>query len=177
MVRQWSVIAALAALTLSAGGAAMAQSESKAKRTQPAPLAMVEAVQMPAWVERGGASYPLVPGMQLKDNDKVKTGAGARLLLRTADGSAVKLGGKGSLFLGAMQMRGDRVFEATLKVTGGAFRFTSELRSEERRVGKECRSRRPPYHEKKKVKTPPAPPPARPPTPPPPPPPAPPPRP
>jgi len=127
MVRQWSVIAALAALTLSAGGAAMAQSESKAKRTQPAPLAMVEAVQMPAWVERGGASYPLVPGMQLKDNDKVKTSAGARLLLRTADGSAVKLGEKGSLFLGAMQMRGDRVFEATLKVTGGAFRFTSEL--------------------------------------------------
>ena len=90
MVRQWSVIAALAALTLSAGGAAMAQSESKAKRTQPAPLAMVEAVQMPAWVERGGASYPLVPGMQLKDNDKVKTSAGAKR--NTGDADAGRVG-------------------------------------------------------------------------------------
>jgi hypothetical protein len=127
MVRQWSTVAALAALTLGAGGAAMAQSESKPKRAQPAPLAMVEAVQMPAWVERGGASHPLVPGTELKDNDQVRTGAGARLLLRTADGSAVKLGEKGSFFLGAMQMRGDKVFEATLKVAEGAFRFTSEL--------------------------------------------------
>jgi hypothetical protein len=82
---------------------------------------------MPAWVERGGASHPLAPGMELKDKDQVKTGAGARLLLRTADGSAVKLGEKGSFLLGAMQMRGDKVFEATLKVAEGAFRFTSEL--------------------------------------------------
>jgi hypothetical protein len=86
---------------------------------------MVEAVQMPAWVERGGASHPLVPGMELKDNDLVKTGASSRLLLRTADGSAVKLGEKGSLFLGGMQMRGDNVFEATMRVAEGAFRFTS----------------------------------------------------
>ena len=127
MVRQWSMIAALAALTLGAGGAAMAQSGSTPKPAQPAPLAMVETVQMPAWVERGGASHPLMPGMELKDNDQVRTGAGSRLLLRTADGSAVKLGEKGSLFLGGMQMRGNNVFEATLKVAEGAFRFTSEL--------------------------------------------------
>src|SRR5258708_5709352 len=127
MVRKWSVIAALAALALGAGGAAMAQSESKPKRAQPAPLAMVEAVQMPAWVERGGASRPLAPGIELKNNDQVKTGPGARLLLRTVDGSAVKLGEKGSVFLGGMQMRGSNVFEATLKVAEGAFRFTSEV--------------------------------------------------
>src|SRR5712691_10929101 len=117
MVRQGSIVALLGALTLGAGGAAMAQSESKSKRTQPAPLAMVEAVQMPAWVERGGASHPLMPGMELKDNDQVRIGAG----------SAVKLGEKSSLFLGGMQMRGNNVFEATLKVAEGAFRFTSEL--------------------------------------------------
>jgi len=127
MVRQWSVVAALAALTLGAGGAAMAQPESKSKRAQSAPLATVEAVQMPAWVERGGASHPLVPGMELKDNDQVKTGSGSRLLLRTADGSAVKLGEKGSLFLGGMQMRENKVFAATMKVAEGAFRFTTEL--------------------------------------------------
>lgn len=127
MVRQRSVIATLAALTLGAAGAAMAQPEPKSRRAQPAPLAMVEAVQMPAWVERGGASHPLVPGMELKDNDQVKTGPGSRLLLRTADGSAVKLGEKGSLFLGGMQMRENKVFAATMKVAEGAFRFTTEL--------------------------------------------------
>src|SRR6266852_9600639 len=126
MVRQWSMIAALAALTLGAGGAAMAQSGSTPKPAQPAPLAMVETVQMPAWVERGGASQPLMPGMELKDNDEVRTGAGSRLLLRTADGSAVKLGEKGSLFLDGMRMRGN-VFEAAMKVAEGAFRFTTEV--------------------------------------------------
>jgi len=127
MVRQWSIVAVLAALALGAGGAAMAQSEPKSKPARPAALAMVEAVQMPAWVERGGASHPLVPGVELKDNDQLKTGSGSRLLLRTADGSAVKLGEKGSLFLGGMQMRENKVFTATMKVAEGAFRFTSEL--------------------------------------------------
>lgn len=127
MVMRLFLGSALAALALGATRAAMAQSESESKRAQPAPLAMVEAVQMPAWVERGGANHPLVPGMELKDNDQVKTGANSRLLLRTADGSAVKLGEKGSLFLGGMRMRGDNVFEAALKVAEGAFRFTSEV--------------------------------------------------
>ena len=127
MVMRLTIGSALAVLALGATGAAMAQSEAKAKRAQPAPLAMVQAVQMPAWVERGGAIQPLLPGMELKDNDQVKTGADSRLLLRTADGSAVKLGEKGSLSLGGMQMRGGNVFEATLKVAEGAFRFTSEV--------------------------------------------------
>jgi FecR-like protein/sporulation related protein len=127
MVMRLSIGSALVVLVLGATGAAMAQSEAKSKRVQPAPLVMVQAVQMPAWVERGGASHPLLPGMELKDDDQVKTGAGSRLLLRTADGSAVKLGEQGSLFLGGMQMRGDNVFEATLKVAEGAFRFTSEV--------------------------------------------------
>jgi hypothetical protein len=126
MVMRLLVRAAVAALALCATSAAMAQLESKSKQAQPAPLAMVEAVQMPAWVERGGVSHPLAPGMELKDNDHLKTGANSRLLLRTADGSAVKLGEKGSLFLGGMQMRSDDVFEATLKVAEGAFRFTTE---------------------------------------------------
>lgn len=126
MVMRLTMGSALALLALGATGAAMAQSEAKAKRAQPAPLAMVEAVQMPAWVERGGTSHPLVPGMELKDNDQVKTGADSRLLLRTADGSAVKLGEKGSLFLGGMHLR-DNVFEATMRVAEGAFRFTTEV--------------------------------------------------
>ncbi len=124
MRKQFSIGLALIALMLGASGASIAQSKSKPAR--PAPLAMVESVQMPAWVERSGARYPLTPGMELKDQDQLKTGAGSRLLLRTADGSAVKLGEKGSLFLDGMRMRGN-VFEAAMKVAEGAFRFTTEV--------------------------------------------------
>ena len=125
MRKQFSIGAAFIALALGAPGASIAQSKSKPAR--PAPLAMVEAVQMPAWVERGGARYPLVPGMELRDSDSVRTGDNSRLLLRTADGSAIKLGEKGSLVLDNMRMRGGNVFEAALKVAEGAFRFTTEV--------------------------------------------------
>jgi len=124
MVKRFSIGAALVALTLGASGAATAQPEPKPAK--PVPLAMVEAVQMPAWVDRSGARYPLVPGMELKDNDSLRTGAHSRLLLRTADGSAVKLGEKALLALDGMRMRRDNVFEAALKVAEGAFRFTTE---------------------------------------------------
>jgi hypothetical protein len=82
---------------------------------------------MPAWVERGGARTPLVPGMELRDRDELRTGANSRLLLRMVDGSAVKLGEKGSLGLDAMRISGGSVFEAALKVAQGAFRFTTEV--------------------------------------------------
>lgn len=126
MTKQISITAALVSLALAASGVAQAQSESKAKAARPAPLAVVEIVQMPAWVERGGASTPLTPGMELRDRDELQTGANSRLLLRMADGSAVKLGERGSLGLDAMRLRKDSVFEAALKVAQGAFRFTTE---------------------------------------------------
>jgi hypothetical protein len=127
MVRRFSIGAAFFALALGAPGPSVAQSQSKSKPARPAPLAMVEAVQMPAWVERGGASTPLASGMELKDRDQVKTGAGSRLLLRTADGSAIKLGERGSLFLDGMRLlRGGNGYEAALRVAEGAFRFTTE---------------------------------------------------
>jgi len=40
--------------------------------------ARVEAVQYPAWLERGGYSVPLVPGTDLRASDGVRTGANAR---------------------------------------------------------------------------------------------------
>ena len=126
MKKQFSIGAALAAFALGTTGAAWAQSETKSKAAKAAPLAVVEAVQMPAWVERGGASTPLVPGMELRDRDLLKTGAKSRLLLMMADGSLVKLGEKGSLGLDGMRLRGGSVFEAALKVAEGAFRFTTQ---------------------------------------------------
>ena len=125
MMKHFSIGAALAAVALGATGGALAQSESKSRAAR-APLAVVELVQMPAWVERGAASTPLEPGMELRDRDQLKTGANSRLLLRMADGSLVKLGERGSLGLDAMRMRGDSVFEAALKVAQGAFRFTTQ---------------------------------------------------
>jgi len=92
-----------------------------------APNVIVEAVQMPAWVERGGTRIPLFPGMELKDHDQVRTGTNSRLLLKTADGSSVKLGEKASLALDNLRMRSDNVFEAAMKVAEGAFRFTTDV--------------------------------------------------
>ncbi len=126
MTKRISITAALVSLVLAVPGIAQAQSESKAKAARPAPLAVVEVVQMPAWVERGGARTPLTPGMELRDRDELKTGANSRLLLRMGDGSAVKLGEKGSLGLDAMRISGGSVFEAAMRVAQGAFRFTTE---------------------------------------------------
>lgn len=92
-----------------------------------APVVVVEAVQMPAWVERAGAQpVPVYPGMELRANDQVKTGVNSRLLLRTPDGSSVKLGEKATYRLGDAQMRPGNVFAASMSVLEGAFRFTTD---------------------------------------------------
>jgi len=91
-----------------------------------APRAMVEAVQMPAWVERGGEPIPLAPGMALQDRDQLRTGANSKLLLKMAEGSLVKLGENGTLKLDRMGQGRDRVFTAAMDVLQGAFRFTTD---------------------------------------------------
>jgi len=114
MVKRFSAGAALLAFALA--GAAGA-----------APDVVVEAVQMPAWVERDGAKIPLAPGMELRNRDELRTGPNSRLLLMTADGSWIKLGERASLTLDGLQVRKDNVFQAALKVAEGAFRFTTEV--------------------------------------------------
>lgn len=96
--------------------------------------AVVEAVQMPAWVERDGVTVPLAPGMALTARDALRTGANARLLLRLAEGSSVKLGENGILRLDEIVTRpDDGVFAAALNVLKGAFRFTTTLLQKTRR--------------------------------------------
>lgn len=98
------------------------------------PNAVVEAVQMPAWVERGNTTIPLAPGMELRDRDRLKTGAKAKLLLKMREGSMVRLGENGTLLLVQMAESGDRVFAAAMNVLQGAFRFTTDaLRAQRRR--------------------------------------------
>ncbi len=86
--------------------------------------AVVEGVQMPAWVERGGARTPLSPGMQLRQGDQLRTGGGSRLLLRLSEGSMVKLGENASLRVTELSPT-QELFKGALAVLEGAFRFTT----------------------------------------------------
>jgi len=88
--------------------------------------AVVEGVQMPAWLERGGQRAPLMPGMALRAGDQIATGPGARLLVKLADGSLVKLGENAQLRLTELSPSRE-LFKAALNVLEGAFRFTTEL--------------------------------------------------
>ncbi|MBI3528770.1 MAG: FecR domain-containing protein [Betaproteobacteria bacterium] len=94
---------------------------------QAAPDAIVEGLQLPAWVTRDGKRQPLAVGTELRSNDEVATGGNSRLLLRLGDGSVVKLGENGRLKLtDLLQRRKESFIAATLKVLEGAFRFTTE---------------------------------------------------
>jgi hypothetical protein len=89
--------------------------------------ALVDSVQMPAWVERHGVRQPLESGKVLQNHDRLVTGADARVLIQLAEGSAVKLGANTQLDLNALGWREKRVFTAVLDVAKGAFRFTTGL--------------------------------------------------
>lgn len=112
----------LALLLTFTAGAALAQ--------QP-PAAVVDGVQMPAWLERDGRRQPLVPGMALRAGDRILTGDGSRVLMKLAGGSVVKLGENGTLRIAEMEAASD-VLRAALEVVRGAFRFTTGLVKERR---------------------------------------------
>ena len=93
--------------------------------------ARVERVQVPVWLVRGGEQLPVAAGMPLEAGDRLRTGADARLLLRLAEGSLVKLGPDAELVLETLapaQTQGG-LFEGLLDVVKGAFRFTTTLLS------------------------------------------------
>ncbi|MEO7743460.1 MAG: FecR domain-containing protein [Usitatibacter sp.] len=90
-----------------------------------AQTATVDAVQYPAWLERGGRLVPLVPGTTLQASDGVRTGHNARVQLRLSEGSAVKLG-ENAQFVVERVDNGGGTFRAALSVLAGAFRFTSQ---------------------------------------------------
>jgi hypothetical protein len=83
----------------------------------------VEAVQYPAWLERGGHSVPLTPGTTLQGSDALRTGANARVQLTLAEGSTVKLGENARFVVERVENRG--VFKSAMQVVIGAFRFTT----------------------------------------------------
>jgi hypothetical protein len=89
----------------------------------------VEGVVSPAWVERAGKREPLTVGMQLNDKDRLITGERARVMLRMAEGSAVKMGENATLALDNLTEKkganNTAVVGASLDVVKGAFRFTT----------------------------------------------------
>ena len=87
--------------------------------------AVVDSVQMPAWVERDGQRAPLEPGKLLRNRDRVITGEEARVVIAMGEGSAVRLGENAQLELNALGRRENRVFTAALDVARGAFRLTT----------------------------------------------------
>lgn len=96
----------------------------------PAPVfaaaaATVEAVQSPAWRDRGGMTTPLAAGMELNSGDTVRTGVGARAYLMLAEGSRVKLGETARFALLSSSLPPEKFFRGALDVLAGAFRFTT----------------------------------------------------
>lgn len=97
-----------------------------------APAAVVEGVQMPAWVERGGVKQPLAAGMELQQSDKLSTGQQSRVLLRMAEGSQVKLGENAQLSFDKLEQRTENrsaFLRSVMDVARGAFRFTTDTKS------------------------------------------------
>ncbi len=111
----------LLAIAILAGGPLMAQ-----------PAAVVEGVQMPAWVERDGRRTPISPGMELKAGDRIVTGSGSRMLVKLSEGSLVKLGENGSLTFAQLD-RSREIFKGVMNVLEGAFRFTTDVVAKHRR--------------------------------------------
>ena len=133
MKSRFRLIAAASAAAFFAVFAAVFPTASGAQSAA-RPAAVVEGVQMPAWVERAdGRKAPLAPGMELKSGEQVRTGANSRVLLKMAEGSAVKLGENGVLKMDDLKPDEGGVFRATIRVLEGAFRFTTDALMKGRR--------------------------------------------
>ena len=98
-------------------------------------------MQMPAWVERYGLLQPISPGMELRQHDVVRTGRNARVLLKLAEGSLVRVGENGQLRLASLTEKDDNkgVFRAAFEVLRGAFRFTTDRLAKPRQRDVEVR--------------------------------------
>jgi hypothetical protein len=92
--------------------------------------AVIEAVQMPAWIVHDGVRSPVSAGATVQGRDEIVTGDGARILLRMPEGSSVKLGADADFKVDALTSKpgnGGTVMSASLNVLKGAFRFTTAL--------------------------------------------------
>lgn len=122
--RHWmgGALAGLAA-TAGAGTAAAAT-----HRPQAVDGMVVEAVQMPAWIDQAGRRLPLAPGDRVRSDQVIETGAGAALVLVLAEGSRVNLGEKSQLGiqrLASERQDGQTTVRTDLRLLEGFFRFAT----------------------------------------------------
>jgi len=94
----------------------------------------VEAVQVPAWVERHGERRPAQPGQLLRDGDKAITAPGSRMLLRMSDRSVIKLGEQTELVMQQVTSTrqvatGPTEIKAALRLVTGVFRYATDYTS------------------------------------------------
>jgi hypothetical protein len=95
---------------------------------------VVEAIQLPAWVERNGQRRAAEPGVQLRASDKAITSDNARMLLRMADRSMIKLGENTEFEIENLAVRqpqaaGPSELSATLRLVTGVFRYATDYSS------------------------------------------------
>jgi len=83
----------------------------------------VEAIQMPAWYDRIGRTYPLKPRTKVYSGDIIHTSNNSRALLHMEEGSIVKLGENAILNFNTLSPpeKTDGVFAALLHIAKGAF--------------------------------------------------------
>lgn len=109
-------------------------STSTAARASSAETTLIEAVQVPAWVERSGQRRPAQPGQMLRASDKAVTAEGARMLLRLSDRSTIKLGEKTELQIERLAARqqsvaGPSEITSALRLVTGVFRYATDYTS------------------------------------------------
>jgi hypothetical protein len=119
--------------------------------TGPATLAsdrssVVEAVQLPAWVERLGQKRPAQPGQLLRAGDLAITASGARMLIRMPDRSIIKLGEDTRFEIERMDMSrrdaaGRSDLNASLNLITGVFRYATDYTSKALGHGREVNLR------------------------------------
>ncbi|MGE0099798.1 MAG: FecR domain-containing protein [Hydrogenophaga sp.] len=114
-------------------GCALAWVAAPAARAAPSQT-VVEAVQLPAWVERNGERRAASPGATLRSNDRAITADGSRMLLRLSDQSVIKLGEQTDFLIRSMdESRASDADPAalttTFKLITGVFRYATDYTS------------------------------------------------
>ncbi|AOW13189.1 hypothetical protein LPB072_10310 [Hydrogenophaga crassostreae] len=96
--------------------------------------AVIEAVQLPAWVERNGQRRAARPGDKLLVNDTAVTAESSRMLLRLPDRSVIKLGEKTEFRIETLAAKqqgfaGPSHTQSALRLITGVFRYATDYTS------------------------------------------------
>ena len=107
---------------------------SASARAATAKDAVIEAVQLPAWVERNGQRRPAQPGDKLLVNDTAVTAETSRMLLRLPDRSTIKLGEKTEFRIETLATQQKGIAQPThtqsaLRLITGVFRYATDYTS------------------------------------------------